>query len=444
MKWNHGQPFPRDFSSIAVSIIVSFSLNNVAFAQDSASSDPLAELTAQFESAQQQVLDKSETDRFRIEVGYVNALKEREAALQQEGKLEELLEVRRERETFEKTRSLGNSKDNELKKLRGILSEALKPIEAEKSEALDQLTETYLAALENLKVELTKAGDLESAMAAQKRIASIEKSERKPVMTAASTNVSGPESRLTPVPAIKPPLSSGDLFKKPDKWPNQATLPQGEYTINRVVRLPHEKGGELLLLPGTEIKGIGSNPVWVNGGSTNVGEKISFRNFAYQGDLGTRFYFRNCTFEDVTVGKGGGWFGGRFMSRWQFRDCQFSGEFLTEWQSRLTGIQAWRCEFKDIEFPPVEFHKDDRPAEFANHEWALFLRCHFEKCKIPISVLSLMEECSFDDCRFLDDPKPLKFESPIERVLYAQSCDWSVQHRPNNLTFTERPLSEKP
>jgi len=53
------------------------------------------------------------------------------------------------------------------------------------------------------------------------------------------------------------------------------------------------------------------------------------------------------------------------------------------------------CHVERVEFPSIEYAKEDEPSDFAVQNWAMVRNTHFRKCVIPVSVLSLLADCSF-------------------------------------------------
>jgi len=132
------------------------------------------------------------------------------------------------------------------------------------------------------------------------------------------------------------------------------------------------------------------------------------------------------------------------MSRWQFRECRIEGSFIEQWNSRHFGVQMVNCHVERVKFPSIEYDVEDEPSEVAGHVWATVRNTHFRKCVIPASVLSLLENCSFEDCRFVADPRPLDFSTTITRTVFLKDCKWEVKTFPKGFVVERKELSEKP
>ena len=179
------------------------------------------------------------------------------------------------------------------------------------------------------------------------------------------------------------------------------------------------------------------------GKATLVAREVKFDGFTFQGDLGSRLFFEKCHFKDMNLGKGGGWFGGRFMSRWQFRDCRIEGSFTDKWISKRVGLQLVDCHVERVDFPSIEYVEGDEPSDMARQDWAMVRNTHFRKCVIPVSVLSLLDDCSFEECRLIDDPTPLVFATKVTRTLYLADCRWDIKALPSELVLEQKKISER-
>ena len=128
------------------------------------------------------------------------------------------------------------------------------------------------------------------------------------------------------------------------------------------------------------------------------------------------------------------------MSRWQFRNSDFYGGFKKKWESHLTGVQMVDSRLERVEFPSIKYGKQQEPSAWAQNDWALIYKCTLRKCVIPVSVLSIMEDCSFVDCRFVDDPTPVTFKTVVKRTVNESKCSWKIRNMPENLVITEVPF----
>lgn len=123
---------------------------------------------------------------------------------------------------------------------------------------------------------------------------------------------------------------------------------------------------------------------------------------------------------------------------------RIEGSFTEKWNSKLFGLQMVNCEVERVEFPSIEYDKEDEPSEFAGQDWAMVRKTHFRKCVIPVSVLSLLDGCSFEECRFIDDPGPVVFATKITRTIYLENCQWNVKALPAEFVVEQKKMSEMP
>ncbi|HRQ90095.1 MAG TPA: hypothetical protein PLA50_14950, partial [Bacteroidia bacterium] len=344
-----------------------------------------------------------------------------------------------------KSKAPGSDDIPELNRLRTLYTESCAPIDDAEKEETGRLLEAYLKQLEPLQAELVRAGNIDAAVAVKNEADRIRQSMGKVAPTTTpSPAVDLPDpGGFDPIPSMQHTPLEGDPFKQ-EKWPLKIALPPANYRIEGVYKLEGAKDAEIQLLPGSLFRGADNKARWIVGKSTLVAREVKFDGFIFRGDLGTRFYFEKCLFKDMLLGKGGAWFGGRFMSRWQFRECRIEGSFIEQWNSRHFGVQMVNCHVERVKFPSIEYDVEDEPSEVAGHVWATVRNTHFRKCVIPASVLSLLENCSFEDCRFVADPRPLDFSTTITRTVFLKDCKWEVKTFPKGFVVERKELSEKP
>lgn len=405
------------------------------------------EVRGKFEATSTEIRSKFEKDRLNLGEKFVGALAKLEASLQEKGALEDFLAVQKERELFVKSGALGSSDIPDLSRLRTLYTESRVPIDSGEKEATVRLMQAYLAQLEMLQSELTRAGEIETAVVVKSEAERIRIGVANEGDSAAGSKpaaaTSEPIAGLEAIPEMNIASVDGGIFKL-EQWPPKVALPKGNYRIEGTRNVEAEKGREILLLPGSVFRGADKKARWLMGSATLVAREVEFNGFTFQGDLSSRLFFEKCFFKDMNLGKGGGWFGGRFMTRWQFRDCRIEGSFTEKWNSKLFGLQMVNCEVERVEFPSIEYDKDDEPSEFAGQDWAMVRKTHFRKCVIPVSVLSLLDGCSFEECRFVDDPGPVIFATRITRTIYLENCQWNVKTLPAEFVVEQKKISEMP
>lgn len=398
----------------------------------------------------------------KLIASYQSALERRQTALQEAGQLEALLEIRKEIETLGSTGEPGtdDTTDTELQKLRGIFQKSKQDIVNRQGEAVAKVTSTYKTALDALVPELTRAGKVEEAIQARTMAEAI--AENQPKVSSSSKLSSRPdgennppgageipvdvtsraERRLTEVPEIEAPPFGPDIFNLAE-WPLLATLAPDNYTISGQQKYEGKKGMKLAISENSTFRGDGDKPYWNVANAVTVGKALRFEGFRFHGNLGSRLYFEQSSFDNMLIGKGGGWFGGAFMSRWQFRSCAIRGSFIEKWITRQTGVQMLGCRIEDVTFPPLEYHDDDDPSAIAKNDQMMILDSCFFRCTIPVSVLSLTEDCGFIECRFVDDLQPLQFAGKVKRTLKVENCQVEYKALPVNLELDLRELDRR-
>lgn len=405
------------------------------------------ELRTKYEAASSEIRAKFEKERSELGGKYEGALRKLEADLQEKGKLDELLTVRTERETFVASGSTGTDGIPELERLRTLYTGSRAPIDSGEKEEAVRLMEAYLKQLETLQTELTRTGEIETAVTVKNEGERI----RRAIEAGGGTGDGSPSKPADPavlaalqsIPEMNHAPAEGDLFKL-EKWPPKVALPSANYRIEGSRYQGDEMGREVLLLPGSVFRGADDKARWIMGRATLVASEVEFNGFTFHGDLSSVLFFVKCRFKDIIIGKGGPWFSGRFMTRWQFRDCHIEGSFIEKWNSRQFGLQMVNCEVERVEFPSIEYDPGDEPSELASQDWAMVRNTHFRKCVIPVSVLSLLDDCSFEECRFVDDAVPLTFATGIKRTAYLDNCQWQIKALPAGLVVEQKTISEKP
>jgi hypothetical protein len=405
------------------------------------------ELRQRFEAASSAIRSKFDKDRADLGGKYVAALQRMEAGLQAKGELNELLAVREERELFAASGTMGSGGSPELVKIRDVYAESRAPFDAGEKEEMLRLMDAYIRQLEALQTELTRGGDIEEALSVRseaERMRNVLNSEDVP-LPGANPAPAAPEAlaRLAPVPTMNHDPADPKVFEL-GTWPAKLALPPGNYRIEGNRQHGDESEREIQLSPGSVFRGSGQQPRWMLGKATLVAREVEFNGFTLLGDLGSRLFFEKCQFKGMNLGKGGPWFGGRFMTRWQFRDCLIEGSFVEKWNSRHFGVQMVDCRVERVTFPPIDYDAADEPSELAGQDWAMVKNSHFRKCVIPVSVLSLLDECSFEECRFVDDPAPKPFTGKLTRTIYLDRCQWNVKALPTEFVVEQKPLSSRP
>ena len=427
------------FLSGQIALLICLLLAVSTVTAQSKSGDP-AQLKEKFNAALKLISERHKKSIRELNAQYIQGLKRLEKKLQSEGKLDALVEVTNERVLFEKSGAVSTSQLKEIKGFRQKLADARKPIDARKKSETTKLVKAYVRLLEPLQVSLTKSGDIVAALTTKKEINRARalldlKVISAPAVTGKISNLQSFEE----IPTFNPPMASNKIFEE-EKWPKKVTIPKGKYTIRKDVEEAREVGREILISAGTEIRGSTRDVVWNVGPASVVGEKVNFSRLNLIGGLSARFYFDDCSFSEVLMGKGGAWGAKGLQTRWQFRNCKITGSLFGEWNSKKIGIQMSNCQLEKVEFPSIQYESGFTPSDVVGGRWGVIQDSYFRKCTIPVSVLSLMNNCSFEDCRFVDDPTPPTFSRPVKIVIFVRDAKWMIKNLPENLSIERKPL----
>jgi hypothetical protein len=364
------------------------------FAQSSAS---LKTLMEQRDAALRQLRANASTQRTDLFGKYATAL---DALLKQftaKGDLDTALIIKSEIESARTRQAVGPGVLPALDSYRATLQKSVAGIDGATAASQTQIDAGYVRSLNQLKVDLTKAGLLEDAVSVDTEI--------KQVSSAASTAPSSPAAAAPPLTVERlsttpPPAgATGVNFEKPIV--GEITLPVGNYRPRETVIIggPGEsKGtetpGKLHILPGSQFD---SASLFARKGLLTADHSL-FKDSNISSDFGASFQAKDCLFSECKIGKGGHWSTEYFSTRMTFENCAFSHSFLTSWNTKLVGVKITRCSFHNVTFAPVSYVSD------AGKEVAMagmmITQCKFVGCEIPESFFMATKDCLFEDCRF--------------------------------------------
>ena len=133
-------------------------------------------------------------------------------------------------------------------------------------------------------------------------------------------------------------------------------------------------------------------------------------------EWGAEFKATNSLFSNCQLGKGGGWFGDYFSSKWTFDNCVFAGSFIQPWKIADVGVRLNQCTFHEVDFSPLLFHKD--AGDEVKRSWLAIKNCRFINCKIPESLLIATKGCVFEGCTFGPPETEMRIKSPVQTTIY--------------------------
>lgn len=432
-------------------------------------------------AAQHSAADLAQTARTAIETAdteaifqkadlgkkYATALEGLEKKFRSEGDLDAVLRVREEREEVLKSGTTTAHTDKALVDLRAKYTSALAAIDQAQSAAHTKAMEQFRASLRGSESALVKDGKVEEAVALRQEGAllleeldGLAKTAQAPAANTAAANADwqeDPRSRqrtdLKELPEMEIPSERPEEFDKAflqkDRWLESITVPQVRQRVRENVVIG-DRGKQawplVVVAPGSHWAGAGNTTIELSAGKI-VAETGRFEKLIFLADLDCQYFFTRCIFDDCRFDKGGIWYGFEQAGKFYFKECLVRGAFSGNSINVVDhGFRAERTVFENVKFPNMLF-RDKQPADYLNHRWLRLVHCRFVGCTLPLSFLSLTHECLFENCTFIDDPKPAKpgeekVLKPIHLVIYVKDCRSRLGRLPENVTLEERPASD--
>lgn len=387
---------------------------------------------------------------------YAAALESLEKKLTTAGDLDGVLHVREERTEVQKSGKTTAHQDKPLVELRGKYTASLQGIDAAMATARGKAVDQLRASIRTQEAALTKAGKVEEAVALRKE------GERMLLEfggNAAAGEVAFEEdprfeekAQLKDLPPIKIPEGKPELQDKPfankDRWLTSLTVPLAKQKIRDgiVIGDRAKKAWPLVVVStGSHWAGSGNTGIEASAGNL-VSEGSRFEGLRFFADLDSYFFFTRGVFDDCRFDKGGVWYGSEQAGKFYFKECLVRGSFAGDFMNVVdNGLRAENSVFEDIEFPTFLFRKK-QAADYLNHKWLRIVNCRFTGCTLPLSFLFLTRDCVFENCTFVDDPKPANpgeelVEKPFQIVLYLKDCKNKITRLQEKAKLVERPIS---
>jgi hypothetical protein len=170
--------------------------------------------------------------------------------------------------------------------------------------------------------------------------------------------------------------------------------------------------GRAFSAPGARLVG---GAVFIDKGSWQA-EGTLFAGIEIKAEFGATFEAKDSLFSAARLGKGGGWFGDAFSSKWTFRNCAFAGSFISPWKVIDIGVQVEGCTFHEVDFPALVYAKD--AGKEVARDWFQIRNSRFINCKIPESLLIATKDCVFENCTFGSPEEDLRIETPVKTTVY--------------------------
>jgi hypothetical protein len=394
---------------------------------------------------------------------YATALEGLEKKFRSEGDLDAVLRVREEREEVLKSGTTSSHTDKALVDLRAKYTSALAVIDQAQSAAHTKAMDQFRASLRGSESALVKDGKVEEAVALRQEGAllleeldGLAKTAQAPAAADAEWQ-EDPRSRQRTdrkeLPEIEIPSERPEEFDKAflqkDRWLDSLTVPQARQRVRENVVIG-DRGKQawplVVVAPGSHWAGAGNTNIELSAGKI-VAEAGRFEKLIFLADLECQYFFTRSIFDDCRFDKGGVWYGSEQAGKFYFKECLVRGSFSGNSINVVDhGFRAERTVFENVKFPNMLF-RDKQPASYLNHRWLRLVHCRFVGCTLPLSFLYLTHECLFENCTFIDDPKPAKpgeeqVLKPIHLVIYVKDCRSRLGRLPENVTLEERPATD--
>ncbi len=416
--------------------ILLFSLLS-AFPLSGLAEGKLEKLTFQYEVLLENVRQESASRTDEIYTLYAGAVERLQKSFQESGDLENSIKARDELTLAKEKRKSGKVDFPGIADLRLKLKTTVAEINSTEKTKRNDLTEKYLASLDPLVTELTKAGNIEEALkvkAAIEKLKATKTFQQSPLAPPSEAPEMATSITLANTPGGKSILDSKKGFNR------QETLKPGIYRgFERVIIGDRTAGkgkekGALTISAGSEII---DGTIYSDVGPFKIESSVA-RDIAFQANLHGDFFADNSIFDRCTFEKAGGWFSG-VSSRWRFNNCVIHGSFFKKWTKKLVGVQIRFTTFEDIQF--VDFtYREDAGKEAADG-WSVYERCLFRNCEIPESILIATKDCVFEDCTFKTGAGELPAITPLEVTVYNRGIRLSLPTDRDKITYIQLPES---
>ncbi|MEX2580776.1 MAG: hypothetical protein WD342_17085 [Verrucomicrobiales bacterium] len=384
-------------------------------------------------SVEMEDVDKAFRERIeKLNADYVRALEREAVARQQAGRLEDVLALRAEMEHVEEFGRPGEEAYPDHSTLRGKYAAAASDIERENWIARRPNLEKHIGELEDLKIDLTKAGDLETAVEVSRHLGDLTASLADQAANPVAAGAKRGTSRFVDEVVTDSPLHSGERFS------DEVELKPGVYEFSAPVVIGDPVSGDpqpgtVEIPPGTTFR---DGEMLVDQGTVTATESL-FSEFDLAVDLGGSFAATACLFDRGRIRKGGAWTVRNYSAKWTFENCVFNGVFLFPLTQRPNGIKMTECTVIGVDIPPAEYY--DTPVKESQHEWRQVERCLFVNCSIPESVLLMTEDCVFENCTFVPDIESVEPEKSARITLYFRNSPVEPPPGNNRVVFKGEP-----
>jgi hypothetical protein len=409
-------------------------------AQDAVILDPdVAAIRTRYDEDLAKLQKAAEKEKASLIEPYVALLAKLEEKLQATGDLDRVLPVRQEREKVAadgKITAVAATPD--FQRARESYLIAIEALGKRTLEKQQELKSEAMGRLKSLETDFTKSGKIPAAIAAR------DERER---LAADTPPAAAPAKKMASLaapslPDDAPPLSDESNPFKNTTFHASITLPAGHYRLRERIafgKTPDDKQIVVVLSDGSDLSATRDVELFL-GDATFIARKSTLSGMTLRGDLSSRGFFADCVIKDSTIGKGGGWFGGDYGSRWHFERCTIERSLLPEFVIEKTGLRLIDCTVRGLEIPTIRFGKT-KISEAAPSDWLQVRRTRFEQCKIPLSFLLITDACTFVNCTFVDDTDPVPvLDKPVTVTLYELNSIWRTKAPLLGMTVNKLPL----
>ncbi|MEO7099775.1 MAG: hypothetical protein ABI162_10470 [Luteolibacter sp.] len=372
----------------------------------------------------------------KVELGqkYAAALENLEKTLTASGNLDAIVHIRQEKEAVLKSGQPTAYADKPLVELRDKYQKSIASIDGGMKASRAKVLEGIAKKIKEQEVGLTRAGKVDDALKFRKdgeqMMLELSSGAAASTVGFADDPRSTTAPDLNPLSPIKIPDDKPKLVENPfaikGRWLEGMTLPVMKQKIREpiVIGERSKKVGPLIVMsPGSVMSASGDGRIDVAYGRF-VASKCRFETVPMFGDLGSVFFFQNCSFDNCRFKKGGNWHGWDQASKFYFENCYFKGSFSDTINLVQNGFRVQSSVFEDMELPTMRFFSK-QPADYLSHPWLRVIHCRFIKCKIPLSFVYLTRDCIFEKCVFNNESErpgdEAEITKPFEIVAYEES-----------------------
>jgi len=329
---------------------------------------------------------------------YNQALERAAGKAQKAGQLEQLLSIRNEIKHVQEQGAVGETPYPGHEEMREKYAKAAADIAKQNRSELISTVSRHQGELTKLKVDLTKAGDLEAAMDVSRLIELLTNSLTgdSPVpapQTASSKGIKFATNAVKDTPLNSDIITATTVELEPGVYELTGKLMLGDDEQED----KEDQFGHVVVPPGSVVRG---GELFVNNGSITATGSL-FVGTELIVDLHGELKATDCIFDGGKLRKGGAWSTKYYSAKFTLVNCLLNGVFPVPLSPRANGIKVTECTIIGATIAPGEYY--ETPVEESQNEWRLVERCVFVDCEIPESFLLMTADCVFENCEFIED-----------------------------------------